>query len=358
MPFARGARPAETKLGTRRRHFNPLWPTSAKSAVKGPKSCYAPGMKSALPMLSLALAATLCAPCPAAAAREGAFTIAESGRRFGTLADAVAAIGNRTGTILIAPGRYRQCAVQQGGTISYRAERPGTALFDGTICEGKAALVLRGRAASIEGRVFQNLYVPDGNGSGIRLERGDLSVVNSIFRASEQGILTHNDLSGTIRIDRSTFSGLGRCDRGLDCAHSIYIGRYGRLVVTRTRFEAGTGGHYVKSRAERVELSDNNFDDRAGHATNYMIDLPNGSAGIIERNIMVQGPDKDNYSAFITIGPEGRVRDSSSLVIRGNRAGFAPGLDRSSTFVANWTADTPILADNRLAAGIRPTDRR
>lgn len=313
-------------------------------------------MKAAPSTLSLALAIILL-PC-AAAAKEAAFTIAESGKSFGTLAAAVATAGDGPATILIAPGVYHQCAVQERGAIHYRATKAGTAIFEGRICEGKAALVLRGRAASIEGLVFRNMRVPDGNGSGIRLERGDLSVVNSIFRDSEEGILTHNDPAGTIRIDKSTFSRLGRCDRGLDCAHSIYAGHYARLIVTRTRFEAGSGGHYIKSRASRVEISDNNFDDSAGRLTNYMIDLPNGSAGVIERNIMVQGRDKDNYSAFITIAPEGRERDSSSLVISGNRAAFASGIARTSTFVANWTADKVQIGANDLAPGIKTTDRR
>ena len=286
------------------------------------------------------------------------FTILENGRGFSRLAEAVSAIGNGSGTIIIAPGTYRQCAVQQGGTIRYRAEKSGSVIFDGAICEGKAALVLRGRAAQIEGITFQNLYVPDGNGSGIRLERGDLTVSDSIFRDSEQGILTHNDPQATIRITRSTFRHLGRCDRGLDCAHSIYIGHYGRLIVRDSRFEAGTGGHYIKSRAQAVEIVHNSFDDSAGRATNYMIDLPNGSAGLIESNIMVQGKDKDNYSAFITIAPEGRERDSSPLVIRGNSASFIPGLMRASTFVANWSGDTPKMSENKLADGVRPTDRR
>ena len=107
-----------------------------------------------------------------------------------------------------------------------------------------------------------------------------------------------------------------------------------------------------------MDLRGNVFDDRAGHATNYMIDLSNGSAGAIVGNVMVQGRDKDNHSAFITIAPEGRTRDSSALVISGNSAAFAPGIRRTSTLVANWTNDRPRIAGNRLAPGVRVTDRR
>jgi len=306
-----------------------------------------------VPALLLLAPAALNAVPPAAP-----FAVSSTGKAYPHIADAVRAIGTGAGIITIAPGTYRQCAVQQAGAITYRAEKPGSVIFDGAVCEGKAALVLRGRSATVEGIVFQNLRVPDGNGAGIRLERGDLTVNGSLFRDSEEGILTGNDPAATIRIDRSTFRHLGRCDRDLDCAHSIYIGHYGALIVTNSRFEAGTGGHYVKSRAARVEISGNSFDDSAGRATNYMIDLSNGAAGLIADNIMVQGRDKENYSAFITIAPEGRQHDSSTLVIRDNQASFVPGLSRISSFVANWTRDTPQITGNRLAKGIRESDRR
>ncbi len=55
------------------------------------------------------------------------------------------------------------------------------------------------------------------------------------------------------QIDKSTFTRLGTCE-GSGCAHSIYIGNYGALTVTRSRFEQGTGGHYAKTRAAKVAL--------------------------------------------------------------------------------------------------------
>jgi Right handed beta helix region len=304
----------------------------------------------------LALIAIAAAPLEAQNER-APFVVEESGRSFWRFEDAVKSIGDGEGTITISPGSFQDCAVQSGGSITYRAAQPGSVIFDGGTCEGKAALVLRGQFAHVEGIVFQNMRVADRNGSGIRLEKGDLEVVNSIFRNSEQGILTNADPTGNVLIDRSTFSGLGGCPGGM-CSHSIYIGELASLTVTRSRFERGTGGHYVKSRAVRAEISGNSFDDTRGHETNYMIDLPYGSVGSITNNVFVQGKDKENYSAMITVAPEGRNNPSAGLSIAGNDASIAPGVDRQTTFVGDWSHEPLRIGQNRLGPGIKVSDRR
>jgi Right handed beta helix region len=307
--------------------------------------------------LSLLLATGLCAAA-ASAQSDAPFRNGETGRSYGSLQQAVDAIGEGEGTIIIAPGTFRQCAIQKAGVIAFRASVPGQTVFDGATCEGKAVLVLRGDGASVDGIIFQNVRVPDANGAGIRLEKGDLTVTRAIFRNSEQGILTAEDRAGSVSIDQSTFSGLGRCDRGLSCAHSIYVGEYGSLTVTNSRFERGNGGHYVKSRAARITVADNAFDDTRGKETNYMIDLPNGAVGSIARNVFVQGASKENYSAFITVAPEGRQQSSVGLSISANEASIAPGVDRETVFLADWSGDKIALGANRLGRGLKPFERR
>jgi hypothetical protein len=283
--------------------------------------------------------------------------VRERNEAYQSLQDAVNAIGGGTGTIVIAPGTYRDCAVQEAGRVTFTAAKPGTVIFNGGICQDKATLVLTGRSAKVEGLVFQNLRVADGNGSGIRLEGGDLIVTESLFRDSESGILSANDLKSSVRVERSTFSRLGRCDRDLACAHSIYIGEFGSLSVVRSRFEKGSGGHYVKSRAPRVEVVDSSFDDTAGTATNYMIDLPHGAVGTIARNVFVQGKDKENYSALIFVAGEGVTNSSNGLVIADNEASIAPGANGTS-FVADMSGHRIRIENNRLAAQIARYEKR
>jgi hypothetical protein len=305
-----------------------------------------------LAALALPVAALNAQPVP------GAFTVVESGKAFSTLQDAVNAVGNTRATIRIAPGLYRQCAVQQEGVIIYEAAEPGKVTFAGRSCEGKAAFVLRGTGAEVRGITFSNLAVADGNGAGIRLEKGALNVAYARFENSQQGILTADDPGGRIYITRSTFSGLGTCENSAGCAHSLYIGNYGSLTVRESRFERGMGGHYVKARSGEVVIENNSFDDANGKATNYMIDLPAGSVGRIANNWFVQGRDKENYSAFIALGAEDLLHPSDGLEVANNEARLVPGLQRQTVFFADWTGSRVVMQGNRIAGGIKQYEQR
>jgi hypothetical protein len=303
-------------------------------------------------MFSLVLLAT-----PAMAA-EAPFTVVATGRHYPTLQDAVRAIGGGTGTIRIAPGTYRQCAVQAGGRITYQAVEPGSAIFEGVVCEDKAAVVLRGQASRVEGIVFRGYRVADGNGAGIRIERGDLDVVDATFLDSQEGILGNVPDGQQVIIDHSTFAGLGQCDEAVNCAHAIYLGNHGRVTITHSRFERGTGGHYVKLRSPHVTITDNSFDDTAGHDTNYMIDLPEGATGTIARNVFVQGRGKENGSAMIVVAAETKTYPSAGLRIAGNDARLAPGAGSRPAFVADYSHARIDTGANRLGAGIKPFEQR
>lgn len=308
--------------------------------------------------LAIAAAALLATAAPALPqARSGPFTVQETGRAYASLQDAVSAIGEGRGTIRIAPGRYGECAVQEAGEIAFVAEVPGKAIFDRAICEGKATLVLRGRGAKVDGIVFMRTLVEDGNGAGIRLETGDLHVTNAMFVDGQCGILTASFPQGRITIERSTFAGLGKDPTG-NGAHALYIGDYGSLRIVQSRFERGTGGHYVKVRAPRVEILDSSFDDSQGRNTNYSIDLSNGASGRIAGNSFEQGPNKDNYGTMIAVAPEGAKHSSAGLVIEGNKAWLSPGFKDRTTFVGNWSRDAVTVRGNELADRIAPIARR
>ncbi|OYY89975.1 MAG: hypothetical protein B7Y45_09640 [Sphingomonas sp. 28-66-16] len=310
-------------------------------------------MRFALPIVALALTV------PAAAQNVRApFTVQETGQGFAQLDDALMSVRGRDATILIAPGTYRQCAIQQAGHITFKAVQPGSVIFDGVACEGKAALVLRGEGSVVDGIIFRNIRVGDGNGAGIRIEIGDLTVRNAMFLDSQEGILGGTSGAQVVTIDRSTFAGLGQCDETPDCAHSVYLASQGKVTITNSRFERGRGGHYVKLRVPNVSITDNSFDDTSGHKTNYMIDLPEGATGLIARNTFVQGPDKENWTGFIVVSAEQRKYPATGLRVEANVATLAPGQTHSPAFVADVSHDRLAVGANQLGKGVRPFELR
>ncbi len=309
--------------------------------------------KIALAALTVTIAST-----PLWAQSGAPYTVLETGKGYARLQDAVNAIGDGRGTVQMASGRFRDCAVQEAGDVTFTAAVPGQSVLEGEACEDKAALVLRGRSTHVEGMVFAGQRSGAGNGAGIRAERGNISVSQSWFRDSQQGILSADDSNGTITVDKSTFTRLGTCEFSAGCAHSIYVGGFGALTVTRSRFEIGRGGHYLKSRAARVAVLASSFDDSAGKWTNYMIDLPAGAKGRIAGNWFVQGQHKENYSAFIAVGAESHTNSSAGLVIEGNDARLVPGLDRDTVWVADWSGDALSIGANTLGAHLKRFEKR
>ena len=302
-------------------------------------------------LLALALFAA-----PAFAQSSAPFTV--NGQGFATLQEAVSSIRLGTATILIAPGTYRQCAVQAGGRITFKAVKPGTAIFEKVACEDKAALVLRGQGSVVDGLVFRGYRVSDGNGAGIRTEMGDLTVTNAMFLDSQEGILGGEPTGQKILIDHSTFAGLGQCDESPGCSHAIYLANKGSVTITNSRFERGTGGHYVKLRVPNVSITDNSFDDTAGKKTNYMIDLPEGATGLIARNTFVQGRNKENHTGLIVVAAEAQTYPSTGLRVEGNDARLSPGDSSSPAFLADYSHDKLALGANRLGTGLRAFETR
>ena len=72
----------------------------------------------------------------------------------------------------------------------------------------------------------------------------------------------------------------------------------------------------------------------------------------------MQGRDKENYSAFIAVAAEHRSHPSGGLVVEGNDARFAPGVDRRSVFVADWSGDGLRIGTNALGAGLVRYEKR
>ena len=277
-------------------------------------------------------------PMPAAAASAPAKVWRVGpGQALTRIADALQRAGEGD-TVEVLPGIYRgdvAVITQRRLRIVGLSERPWLHA-DGQHAEGKAIWVVRHGDVQIENIGFRGCRVPDGNGAGIRFERGHLRLSGCAFTDHEIGLLTSNHAEASLALTRCEFSDAPV--NPVDLSHLVYVGRIGRLRVEGCRFRGGREGHLLKSRARESLITGNRFDDGQDGQASYEIDLPNGGVALVERNTVVQSPLTRN-PVMLAYGAEGGHWPENRLTLRDNT--FVNHLPASGWFVRVWAERLP-----------------
>lgn len=220
-------------------------------------------------------------------------------------------------TVEILPGMYRaDTAVWTQDGLTIRGIGEGVILdAAGASAEGKAIWVVRGGRTRIENITFRGTRVRDGNGAGIRFERGDLTVVRCRFIDNENGILTGNDASARLRIEDSEFGPAPTHPGRLH--HELYVGRIGAFEIEGSRFSDGFHAHLLKSRARRNLIRYNWLDDGPGGQAAYELEFPNGGVAVVVGNHIGQSARTTNL-ILVRHGAEGLVWANNQLVMAHN----------------------------------------
>ena len=214
---------------------------------------------------------------------------------------------------------------------------------DGAHAEGKALIVVRQGDVRIEGLEFRGARVPDGNGAGIRFERGRLQLLRCRFIDNENGVLTSNLPGAELRIEECEFGLAPRHPGSLH--HLLYVGRIARLRVERSRFSGGWRGHLLKSRAAHNEILCNHLADGDQGEASYEIDLPNAGQAWVLGNVIAQGPRPQNH-ALLAYGAEGPMHAESRLIVAHNH--FVNESGAPAAFIRSWPARLPAGAAMRI----------
>ena len=220
-------------------------------------------------------------------------------------------------TVLILSGTYRGDVttwLQKRLTIVGGHPRPILEAA-GKSAEDKAIWVLRQGDFVVRNIEFRGARVPDGNGAGIRFERGTLEVDNCVFRDNQNGILTANFADAHLRIHNSLFADAPQQVSPLP--HLLYIGQIGSAEIRGSIFTNGFSGHLIKSRAARTVLEDNLIVDAPTGRASYEVDLPNGGVALLHRNTISQSAYSRN-PAIIAYGAEGSHWPDNRLELRDN----------------------------------------
>lgn len=209
---------------------------------------------------------------------------------------------------------------------------------------GKGIWVVAGDNTLIENIEFSGAKVPDRNGAGIRLDSGNLTVRNCVFRNNENGIL--GGFYGKVVIEHSEFYDNGYGD---GYSHNIYLNYIAEFTLRYSASRRSRVGHLVKSRAAKNYILYNRLTQETGTGS-YEIDLPNGGQAYVIGNIIQQGDTTQNRG-MLTFGFEGlRTNGPNELYVVNNtfvstRAAGATFLQISSSFT------TPAVVRNNIFSG-------
>ena len=273
------------------------------------------------------------------------------GEAINRIADAIrwAADGD---TIAVLAGTYRgdvAVITQRRLSIIGLGERP-VLEADGRHAEGKSIWVVRDGDVLIENIAFRGARVPNGNGAGIRFERGRLQLQRCSFSDNQMGLLSGNDPSSELHLTDCQFADAPRNPGSLP--HLLYVGRIGRFSIRGSVLRQGNEGHLLKSRARESTIVGNRLDDGLNGRASYEIDLPNGGIALVERNTLVQSPLAEN-AVMLSYGAEGQAWDENRLVVRDNS--FINHRAEGGSFVRVWAerlpAGTPVHSQGNWLLG-------
>ncbi len=166
---------------------------------------------------------------------------------------------------------------------------------------------------TIEGLTLSGAKSGSENGAGIRLQSGNLNVVNDTFHDNQDGILATPFIqgTGTLIVQGSTFDHNGVGDAQ---GHGMYIGYVNTFVLENSVAENAIAGHEVKSRAFNTTIENNLITDTATGNASYSIDLPDGGNSVIHGNTIVKGPQASTGIMIHIGGGEDQHPDSSTLI--------------------------------------------
>ena len=253
-------------------------------------------------------------------------------------------------TVSIAPGTYFDCASVKTSRLTIQGEGdPTKVVMTDKTCAGKALLVIDAPDVTVRNLTLTRARVPDGNGAGIRMEGGNLNVDGVHFVNNQNGILTAADPSWVLTVTNSVFDKNGACKES--CAHGLYAGAIGRVIVRNSHFTATKEAHHIKSRALYTEVTGSTIEDGPDGTASYLIEAPNGGTLIVKNNTLEKGPRAENHSAAIVIGDEGVSQPTGEITITNNV--FTNDMtDHRTAFVNNDTATEAVLHGNKLHGSV------
>lgn len=229
-------------------------------------------------------------------------------RSYQTLSEAASSLRDGE-TLVIGTGTYAHPLVIKANNITVIGN--GHVVIENITAEGKGAIITKGKNITIQNIECRKIKVRDKNGSCVRHEGTNLTLIHVYFHNSQQGLLTGAN-PGTVTIKDSRFEQLGQSGQ----AHGIYIGG-GELTIHNSLFLAAKSeGHEIKSRAEITRITNSTIASFSS-IDSRLVDISNGGILEIFNSVLQQGPTSANGD-MIGYALEGRKTRVNSIELANN----------------------------------------
>lgn len=220
----------------------------------------------------------------------------------------------------------------------------GMANFVATV-KGENGVGLLDVQASVTVRnlMFTGARSYDGNGAGMRVRGGDVTVVNCVFTNNDVSILAHAPAT-TIGIFDTEIAGNGNGDKS---THNLNIGAVNSFTMENTYVHGGIVAHEVNDRAFFSRIEDNRIVDTDASNASFGINLGRGGNALIRNNQIEKGPHAAN-GILVHVGGEGPTYANTNVQVVGNTlVSTVVNYDHPYTFF--------VVADGTASGGVAPS---
>lgn len=255
--------------------------------------------------------------------------------------------------IELLPGRYGALQlVLENRRLTLRGLGETRPVLDGEgrRLEQRALITVRGGDVVLENLELRGARAASGQGAGVLLDGGRVTLRRVRLHDNEHGLLALNDPGAQVLIENSEFGMAPRVVGGLH--HLLNVGRIARLAVSGSRFQQGFEGHLIRSRAAVTDIRHNLIHDGPRGGVSYEIELPLGGEATLIGNIIGQGRDTQN-PVMVAYGTEGSAWPRNRLVMAHNTLLSYTRLP--AWYLRTWAdrlpPDAEIVAVNNLLVG-------
>ena len=153
----------------------------------------------------------------------------------------------------------------------------------------------------------------DGNGAGMRVRGGDVTIVNSVFTGNDVSVLAH-DPATTIGIYDTEIDGNGNWDKS---THNLNIGAVNSFTLENSYVHSGIVAHEVNDRAYFSRIENNRIVDTENSSASFGINLGRGGTALIRGNAIEKGQNAVN-GILVHVGEEGPLYSNTNVQVVGN----------------------------------------